>query len=549
VAYGRVHRATRWTIVAIAALAAAAPLAGAQTQPSVQVEDVELREPLTPLETTTVPVRANASCEGWGEAGTDQVAVFSLPDAPETYNVSFSPREVPVPAGPGDCQPGERLPIETSLGLQPGREAGRASHEIPTHVHLEERAGNDTVRRYGPYHGNLSFQTGLLADVDVSVGSQATSSGAERTAELAVDVDSRANGGVLVRLEPASNASPVSVDRNAISVDPGESVRETVVLSPTGSDPFAAVRQDVVLRALVLGPDGEGHREVHESSEHTVAVDVAPVQEDPSLLVPVGLWALGLATAVFATWRWQPSPEPRQRPITTTAAAGWMIVGGAAAMVAAMWVERRPGWFGLGLASTLLGGVWMTKGRTPAPLANLAAWAGPDGIGAGLAGLGLAAYALSTVLPGDGLRLAAGLACLAGAWALIYDRSPRPAHGAIVAAPVVYALGPRLAEPIIVGVFGEPFVDVQLGETLAVLVGAALPLLVVAGVLVAREGKGRILAALAFVNTLAVSSFAADRETLAPVSAEAMLVGLVLVPLAIALIGLVYRSRRERGLA
>jgi hypothetical protein len=482
--------------VSIAAVVGLALQGLAQTQPEVDVDRIDVREPLAPTETIEVAVNASVSCEGWGRPGAETVAVFAFPDAPSTYDASLEPREVDLPAGPGECESGERLETNSSLALTPSRE-DRAGHtyDLPIHLVLEERVDGDTVAEYGPYRANVTFQTGFLPDFDVRLAETELQGVPGEPARTEVVVESRANGRVAVRAHVDDvEGAQVRFKPEFTTLDPGEEARLPVEVEDRDVHPLSSTRQEIPIETTLTYRGLASAEEVTSRSQ--LEVTFAPWYENGEDLAVVGLGAVLLAGSAQLLRRRTPAEvgtsdhriEPEAVASTVLLVAGalaflWGTLAGPAAMVAALAFLLAPGAF---VAAT---------GRLPERVERRLGPVDPDRDGLRLLGLGVGAFAAALVLDFVGFWVVAGLALIAGAWLLVSTCLSTWGHRAVALVPVLFGLVPLLEAGLVVGVGGQAVARMSVGSAVVELVGAWGPFLLAFAALQARtRGRARAIA-------------------------------------------------------
>lgn len=512
-----------WLLVVLASLGLGlAPQATAQLQdqPEATVEVGPFQEPLPPTETTEIPVNASISCEGWGEARQQTVALFSLKRPPSVYEVSFEPAEIEVPAGPGDCQPGESVDVSTTLQMRPTRQADAGNHfSLPVVLMLEERANGDTVDEYGPYNEQISFHTGFVPDVDVELVDDTIELAWRESAQTQIRIQNHANGPARVDLQfhQAPEGLRVELEPDKIDVGRGEQAEVTVEIRDRSSSPSGASEGTISLETRAFDPS----MEPQSTQTLSLQATTVPVDESTPLMQLVGLGIalvfLGLVGHRFTAGRLAPAGGEEagrgQASSIETATASWLVAVGVPATVGG--TAGNLGLLVFGLLALAAGLALATVASLPAPIRRFLAERDADRAGAGLLGLGALLLALAAVLsPGgtfpEALAVAALLSLFGGAWALArHLPSPWPGR-AVLAAVLVFGFVPMLvdAETLVVGAFGSSLfaVPIAFAAHLVAVLGRGLPVLAALGVLSVRtRGWGRAAAwiGMALVLTLA----------------------------------------------
>jgi len=517
-----VHRAI--VLAALASLTLAVPpLAGAQTQPDARVDPIDAEGPLPPLEPTAFSVNASVSCDGWGEAGTDTVVVFAFPDPPAAYEVSLDPREVAVPAGTGECEPGGRIAASSRLELTPDEQArAGSSYAVPVAVTLEERAGGDTVNTYGPFSARVNFTTGYRPGLETGFDADAIRGEGGDTLQAQLVVENRANGGSNVQVETLEAPSDLRV--RALGAH-GQLARDEtrgipVRVEDRSVHPFTSSEHELAFTV----DQSSGSPELGGTAGARVTLDVTfePWVSDVDDAAPVALAALlaGLgAITVMRTRKDQREARRLVRPPVPTRAV---------AHRARRLAPERPAAAALivaGLIGALLGTLAGPVG-TIAPLVlfalpGLALLAGrrfpervrrrlphpqPETASIQAMGLGLTAIAVGVGLDLYALWPVAGFALIAGAWLRLDRNLSRVSSRLIGLAPVLLVIAPLLEAGLVIGGFGRRLARVPVESTFVETVGVWLPfLLAFAALVVTGSHRTRVIAGVGLASIAAAA--------------------------------------------
>lgn len=498
-----------------------APHGLGQTQPEVDVESVPVGEHVPPGEVTELPVNATVSCEGWGEAGDQAFAVYRFdPPGPE-HRGRLAPAEVELPAGPGECQPGQRLDASTTLVLEPTRQVS-AGAGVQTHftVHLEERSSGDVVREHGPWSEAIAYTTGFWAEVEVRAQDEEIDlpwDGRRRT-EVAVAVEANGRAALEVRA-PSHEGIHVDVRPRTTLVEPGDPQVVSVTVEDTRSAPADERIQNVALNATVRAPWDRHNGPPKATATTSLAIRQAAWHETGQALGLGGVLVAGLGLAALAYSqrrrgarrgdpREAPPPVPAQpaalaeRPGSQEAGVRQATTAWLAALgvVGLAWgTAQGPVLLAAGALSCLAAAWLATGGRLPEPVRERLARADPDRVGGGLIAGGLAALALAVAATVSAGVSVVALLLVGGAWALTRRRLPCWTGPAVLSAGVLAALAPMLSAGLTIGATGA-LVRVPLGGPIAFALGLWLPFLLAFGVLSARCRGGARAAALAGVS-------------------------------------------------
>ncbi len=299
-------------IVGFVALFALALGAAAQTEPTVAFEAEEVHEPLPPLEVTNVTITVEVSCEGWGEAATETSIRFRLAEVPEEYEASLDPQETVLPAGTGECTPGETVAGSTILGLEPSNEAPAGEQvEASLEVFLEERVEGEIIEEHGPYEHAMLFETGFLSLFNLRPGPTVVEASSGSTVETYLEVESFANGPaeLHVNLPEDTESLVVTVEPDPLVIQPGSSERVTILIEDKNPNPFTRNIQSIPLTATFSPTEAHADDpEAHSVDAHILASFDAWITS-PTNMVKILLIAGLIATGAIALQqRWQPDP-------------------------------------------------------------------------------------------------------------------------------------------------------------------------------------------------------------------------------------------------
>lgn len=482
----------------------------AQTEPSVDVRDVEAQDPLVPLETTPVDVSALVSCDGWGEAG-ETVAIFEAVDLPDEYRTQWEDREVPVDASPGECAPGEMLNVTTTLLVEPAQDAlAYASYEQALLVTLEERAGGQTVQTHGPYRGSLTLETGFLPRFTTHVD-ESLEGPAGAPLVTIVQVQNHANGEARVQLEASTSTEKTQalLEPERTWIAPGETARLKVTIEDERWFPMAGLEDDLriegTLASAVAEPDAQAADEIDETVEVSYASSTAALDQ----AIPFAFLLALLAAAALCVHRAHRSSKTDAATLAERAKA---------------WRDRARG---------------LTDALLPA---------GQDRVGLGLlwAGLGIVVVASAAQQTNPIIVFMALSLGVAGAVLLV--RSWMPAWAGALAIGAVFGLLVlfMLEHGVLVGIRGRPLLTMQTGIGNPTPLTHGPPYLFVIAALAARTRSWGRLAALASPALIALLALG---PALVPAVPNLGLV-LILSPIAASLAWLTMDLREdERGQA
>jgi len=508
VAYGRVHRATRWTIVAIAALAAAAPLAGAQTQPEADLDAVRIGAPVPPVEGVEVAVNATVSCEGWGEAGERTLAVFTTDSPGPEQRLRVEPRVIELEAGPDECRSGQQLNASTTLTVRPTREA-HAGVGVATDIQmrLEERTDGEVVREHGPWSTPVAYVTGLWAEVEVQPIDDRIHLGwgEQRHTELRLAVE--ANGAVERSIEATSpEGLAVRVVTPDRGIEPGTSRKATLSLDDARSAPAGERTSNVSVRVDVRA-DGMSHGSAPTATATTSFTVAQEGWEETGqaagwgLVVVAGLGFAGLVYRQRRRAKGSPAVPPGpseqdtrvagQAPQQRRTLVTWLTVLG---LVAIVWGTAEGAWLVAAGVLAWLVAAWLAgDGRLPATIRDGLSAVDPDRAGAAAIALALAALGLLVVH--EAFVALVAFLLVAGAWSSSRRDLPDWVSQAVLAVGGFAVLVPLLAQGLTLGVLGA-LARVPVNGPAAVGLGLGGPFLVAFAVLAARCRGWRRAAAL-----------------------------------------------------